>query len=190
MHRKLAMQAAKQNAKEIPQMTVALARAGAGLSVFFLALGFALSGLWPGTAAILAVGALWLLGHLRPTGQLGALRWTSSAAFAMLVIGAAVAMWMSVWAGWPLLGLVAALATWDLDQFARQMRIAGRVDDGPGLERRHIQRLLIVAAIGCLLAAVGLVLRLRLSFGLALLLAALAMLGLSLIVGYMRRMGD
>jgi hypothetical protein len=184
------MQATKQTAQEIPQMTVALSRVSAGLSVFLLALGFALSGLWAGTAAVLAVGALWLLGHLRAPGQPGVLRWTSSAAFAMQAIAAAVAVWMDVWAGWPLLGLVAALATWDLDHFARRMQAAGRVDDGPGLERRHIQRLLVVAAIGCLLAAVGLVLRLRLSFGWALLLAALAMLGLSLIVGYMRRMGD
>jgi hypothetical protein len=184
------MQATKQTAQEIPQMTVALSRVSAGLSVFFLALGFALSGLWAGTAAILAVGVLWLLGQLRPPGQPGALRWTSSAAFVMLVLGAAVAMLLSVGAAWPLLGLVAALVTWDLDQFARRMQAAGRVDDGPGLERRHVQRLLVVAAIGCLLAFAGLVLRLRLSFGWALLLAAVAMLGLSLIVGYMRRVGD
>jgi hypothetical protein len=184
------MQAAKQKAEEIPQMTVALSRAGAGLSVFFLALGFASSGLWAGTAAVLAVGALWLLGHLRGPGQPGVLRWTSSAAFAMQAIAAAVAVWMEVWAGWPLLGLVAALVTWDLDQFAWRMRAAGRVDDGPGLERLHIQRLSIVAGIGCLLAAAGLVVRVRLSFGLALFLAAVAMLGLSLVIGTTRRAGD
>jgi len=178
------MQAAKQKAEEIPQMTVALSRVGAGLSAFFLALGFASSGLWAGTAAVLAVGALWLLGHLR------ALPWMSSAAFAMQAIAAAVAMWMDVWAGWPLLGLVAALVTWDLDQFARRMQAAGRVDDGPGLERLHIQRLLIVAGIGFLLATVGLAVRVRLTFGLALFLAAVAMLGLSLVIGTMRRAGD
>jgi hypothetical protein len=178
------MQAARQKAEEIPQMTTALSWVSAGLSAFFLALGFASSGLWAGTAGVLAVGALWLLGHLR------ALRWTSSAAFAMQAIAAAVAVWMDVWAGWPLLGLVAALITWDLDQFAGRMRAAGRVDDGPGLERLHIQRLSIVAGIGCLLAAVGLVARVRLSFGLALFLAAAAMLGLSLVIGTMRRAGD
>jgi hypothetical protein len=184
------MQATKRNAQEIPRLTGALSRASAGLSVFFLALGFALRGLWAGTAAILAVGALWLLGQLRPPTRPGALPWTSSVAFVMLVIAAAVAMLLSVGAAWPLLGLVAALVTWDLDHFAQRMQAAKRVDDRPGLERGHIQRLLIVAAVGYLLAAVGLVLQLRLSFGLALLLAALAMLGFSLIIGYMRRMGD
>ena len=71
-------------------MTLALSRASAGLSVFTLALGFALSGLWVGMAAVLFIGALWLLGHLRalshlhPPGQPGALPWASSAALVML----------------------------------------------------------------------------------------------------------
>ena len=63
------MQAAKHKAQQTPQMTLALSRASAGLSVFVLALGFALSGLWVGMAAVLAVGALWLLGHLRAPGS-------------------------------------------------------------------------------------------------------------------------
>ena len=184
------MQAAKQKPQEGFQRTVALSRVGAGLSVFFLALGFASSGLWAGAAAVLAVGVLWLLGHLRAQDRPGAWPWIPPAAFALQASAAAVAVWMDVWVGWPLLGLVAALVAWDLDQFARRMQAAGRVDDGPGLERMHIQRLLIVAGIGCLLAAVGLAVRVRLSFGLALFLAAVAMLGLSLVIGTMRRAGD
>lgn len=178
------MQATAHKAQRIPQMTLALSRASAGLSVFVLALGFALSSLWVGVAAVLAGGALWLLGQLR------ALDWASSAALVMQAVAAAVAVLLAVSGGWPVLGLVAALVAWDLDQFAQRMRAAGRVDDAPGLERRHIRRLLVVAAIGAVLGAIGLGLRVRLSFGLALLLAALAMLGLSLVVGYIRRVGD
>ena len=70
------------------------------------------------------------------------------------------------------------------------MRAAGRFDDAPGLERRHIRRLLVVAAIGGVLGAIGLGLRVRLSFGLALLLATLAMLGLSITIGFLRRLRD
>ena len=184
------MQATKHKAQQTPQMTLALSRASAGLSVFVLALGFALSGLWVGMAAVLAVGALWLLGHLRaratPAPCPGPLLrpwscWRSAAAVAVL---------LAVGGGWPVLGLVAALVAWDLDQFAQRMRAAGRVDDAPGLERRHIRRLLVVAAIGSVLGAIGLGLRVRLSFGLALLLAALAMLGLSIIIGFLRRLRD
>ena len=190
------MQATKHKAQEVPQMTLALSRASAGLSVFTLALGLALSGLWVGMVAVLAVGALWLLDHLRapshqrPPGHPGAVPWASSAALVMLAAAAAVAVLVAVGGGWPALGLVAALVAWDLDQFAQRMRAAGRVDDAPGLERRHIRRLLVVAAIGGVLGAIALGLRVRLSFGLALLLAALAMLGLGIAIGFMRRLRD
>jgi len=184
------MQATKHKAQEIPQMTLALSRASAGLSVFTLALGFALSGLWVGVAAVLAVGALWLLGHLRSLGRKSALPWASSAALVMLAAAAAVAVLVAVGGGWPVLGLVAALVAWDLDQFAQQMRSAGRVDDAPGLERRHIRRLLVVAVMGGVLGAIALGLRVRLNFSLALLLAALAMSGLGIVIGAMRRVGD
>ena len=178
------MQATEQKTQQTPQMTLALSRASAGLSVFVLALAFALSGLWAGVAAVLAGGALWLLGHLR------ALRWTSSVALIVLAAAAAAEVLLAEGGGWSLLGLVAALVAWDLEQFAQRMRAAGRVDDATGLERRHIQRLLAVAAIGGLLGAIGLGLQVRLTFEWALVLAALVMLGLGPIVGYMRRVGD
>lgn len=182
------MQPMEPKAQQTPQMTLALSRASAGLSVFVLALGFALSGLWLGVAAILAGGALWLLGHLRPLSQPGSL--ASSVALVMLAAAAAAEVLLGVGGGWPVLGLVAALVAWDLDQFVQQMRAARRVDGAPELERRHIQRLLVVAATGSVLGAIGLGLRVRLSFELALVLAALVMVCLSLLIGYLRRVGD
>ena len=125
------MQATKHKPQEIPQMTVALSRASAGLSVFVLALGFALSGLWAGMAAVLTVGALWLLGHMRALRRKSALTRASSAALVMLAAAAAVAVLVAVGGGLPVLGLVAALVAWDLDQFAQRMRAAGRVDGAP-----------------------------------------------------------
>ena len=182
------MQATEQKAQHTPQMTLTLSRASAGLSVFVLALVFALSGLWVGVAAVLAGGALWLLGHLRPQSRPGAM--ASSAALVVLAGAAAAGVLRTVGGGWPVLGLAAAIVAWDLEQFARLMRAAGRVDGAPDLERRHIRRLLVVAAVGGVLGAVGLGLRVRLSFELALVLAALVMLGLSLFVGYLRRVRD
>ena len=188
------MQAAEQKAQQTPQMTLALSRASAGLSVFVLALTFALGDLWIGVAAVLAGGALWLLGHVRPLGpqrllgRPGAL--ASSAALIVLVAAAGAQVLLTVGGGWPVLGLAAALVAWDLDQFAQLMRAAGRVDGAAELERRHIRRLLVVAAIGTVLGAVVLGIRVRLSFELALVLAALAMLGLGLIIGYLRRVRD
>jgi len=178
-------------------MTLSLARASAGVSVLVQALVFALSGLWVGVAAVLAGGALWVLGPLLPLGPLRPLRarsrpgaLASSAALVVLATTAAVQVLLTVGGGWPVLGLVAALVAWDLDQFAQLMRAAGRVDGAAELERRHIQRLLVVAAVGGVLGAVGLGLRVRLSFELALVLAVLAMLGLGISVGYLRRARD
>lgn len=178
------MQAVESKTEQMPRMTLALYRVSVGLAVFSLALGYALSDLWAGVVAVLATGGLWLLGQLRT------LSWTSSVCLVVQTVAAAVAVLNGVWGGWPVIGLVAALVAWDLDEFAQRLRAAGRVDDVPGQERRHIQRVLIVAGIGGLLAIVGLVLQVRLSFGLAHLLAALAMLGLSLVIGIMRRAGD
>ena len=182
------MQAAEQKAQQTPQMTLALSRASAGLSVFVLALVFALNDLWLGVAAVLAGGALWLLGHVRPQSRPGAL--ASSASLVVLVTAAGVQVLLIVGGGWPVLGLATALVAWDLDQFAQMMRAAGRVDGAAELERRHVRRLLVVATIGGVLGGVVLGLRVRLSFELALVLAALAMLGLGLIIGYLRRVRD
>ncbi len=184
------MQAAESKAQQTLRMTLALYRASIGLSVFSLALGYALSDLWAGVVAVSAAGGLWLLGQLRPPGQPGALSWISSVCLVVQAVAAAAAVLIGVWGGWSVIGLVAALVAWDLDQFAQRMGAAERVDDAPGQERRHIQRVLIVAGIGGLLGIAGLVLQVRLSFGLALLLAVLAMLGLTLIIGIMRRAGD
>ena len=182
------MQATEQKAQQRPQMTLALSRASAGLSVLVLALAFALSAEWVGVTAVLAGGVLWLLGHLRPQSRPGA--FASSAALFVLVAAAAAEVLLAVGGGWPVLGLVAALVAWDLDQFVQLMRSAGRVDGAAELERRHIRRLLVVAVIGGVLGTIVLGLRVRLSFELALVLAVLAMLGLDLIIGYLRRVGD
>ena len=165
-------------------MIPTLSISSAGLSVLILALGFVLHDLWAGTAAVLAAGALWLLGQWR------ALPWASPAGLVAQAIAAAGAMLLGVGGGWLVLALVAALVAWDLDQFSQRMRAAGRVDDAPGQERRHIRRILIVAGLGGLLGLAALSLQVRLSFGLALLLAVAMMLCLSLVIGYMRRAGD
>jgi hypothetical protein len=77
-----------------------------------------------------------------------------------------------------LAGVVAALAAWDLDHFAQRLRGAGRVVGEAELVQAHMLRLLPIVLIGLLLGAVGLGLQIELRFGWALLLGALAVLGL------------
>jgi hypothetical protein len=85
--------------------------------------------------------------------------------------------------------VVIALIAWDLDRFNWRMRVAGSVEGADALERRHIQRLLIVSGIGLLLGVVALSVRIRLGFAVAFLLAFLAVAGLSRVVGFLQREG-
>jgi hypothetical protein len=145
-----------------------------------LAVGYALGGAWPGTLLILALGFLWLLDQWRGGGKV------ASVALVFFVGAAAVGLWLDLGDVWMLLGVVAALSAWDLDRFAQRQRNVGRVENVQQLERRHLRRLLIVDGLGLLLAAAG-GLKIKVSFGAALLLALLAVLGLSRAVGFLRR---
>jgi hypothetical protein len=85
-----------------------------------------------------------------------------------------------------LLGLVSALATWDLQAFGRSL---GRVRLGEGtrdLERRHLIRLLIVIALGLLAAGMALGIEVRLSFGLLMIMGLLVMLGMAQVLRLLR----
>jgi hypothetical protein len=64
------------------------------------------------------------------------------------------------------------------------------VERAPELERRHLQRLLLVALLGLLLGAIALRIEITLGFGAALLLALLAVLALSRAIRAMRCEGD
>jgi hypothetical protein len=88
-----------------------------------------------------------------------------------------------------LAGVVGALSAWDLNHFAQKMRKSGQVKGARALERRHLQRLLIVDGASLLLGAVALGARVEFSFGIALLLGVLATLGLTRAIGFLRRQG-
>jgi hypothetical protein len=103
---------------------------------------------------------------------------------------AAAGLLLGVGAGWMLLAVVAALSAWDLDAFVRRLKDAARVVDRDALERQHLLRLLMVDGLGLGLAAVALGVRVRLGFGLVILLGILAILGLSRVISLLRHESD
>jgi hypothetical protein len=155
-----------------------------GLATGALALGCGTGGLWAQTALVLATGGLWLLGQWRRW------RWTPSVALVLLVSAAADGILEGMPAGWMLCGTVAALAAWDLDHYALRRDGVARVDRARESEVGHLRRLSIVSGLGLLLAAAGLLVRVRLGFGVALLLGALVVLGLGQSVGFLKRESD
>jgi hypothetical protein len=164
--------------------TVWLLSVGIVLAAAVLATGYGLNSLWGGVGVALVVGGFWLVGQWRRWG------WVASVALVLWIGAAAVGLGMGVGGGWMLVGVVAALAAWDLDRFVWRMRAAGRVEDAGFLEQHHLQRLLTVSGAGLILGAVALSLRIRLGFAAAFLLAFLAVLGLSRVIGFLQREGD
>jgi len=150
-----------------------LVSAGIGLAALVLATGAASNAAWVLAAAPIALGALWLVGVVRGWDWMGAF------SFVSLMSLAALGMWLRIAPMLMLVGAVAALIAWDLDGLGRRMRSARRVEGGATLVRAHLQRLAAVAGLGLLLGGIALGIHIRLSFGWALVLGLLAILGLS-----------
>jgi hypothetical protein len=165
-------------------MTARLLPITLGLTAIALAMGYAVGGAWTFSPILLATGVLWWIGQKRHWNGLASVAWVG------FVVAAAMGLWVGLPAGWMLVGVVAALSAWDLDHFARRLRGVERVEMQPALEWLHLWRLVSVDSLGLLLAGVALVIRYKFSFGMALFLGLVAVLGLSQMVSYLRRESD
>lgn len=147
-----------------------------------LALAYGQAGATGYSTGFLLLAALWLLAHFRGW------YWFSSVALLVMIVAAAYGVWLGYPAVWMILGAVGALLGWDLSDFARRLGYASPMDDTRTLERRHLERVGIVAALGLGLALLSVVLRFeRLAFEVAVGLLLLAALGLTRLVIGLRR---
>ena len=92
--------------------------------------------------------------------------------------------------GWMLFGLVATLVAWDLDHFRQRLQQAGQIEGEVELRRAHLQRLLAVVVLGGLAGVVALTFQVRLNLGWIILLGVVAIVGLSRVIGRLRRESD
>jgi hypothetical protein len=128
------------------------------------------------------IGVLWILADWRK------IYWASSAAFLLIVLGAGYGVWSGYATLWMLLGALGGLLGWDLSDFARRLSYAAPTDDVRGLERRHLARVGLVAALGLGLAWLSRVIRInRLAFEVAVGLVLLAALGITRLVVRLRK---
>jgi hypothetical protein len=130
---------------------------------------------------ILALGAVWLLAEIRR------LRWFASIGFLVCLAVAGYGLWIDLPAGWMLAGAVSALIAWDLSDFLRRVQDAAPEDEVPGLARRHLIRLAILAAVGLVLSLFSMFVKWEFSFEWVVFLALLATLGVTYLVGRVRR---
>ncbi len=130
----------------------------------------------------LLLAALWLLAHFRRW------YWFASLALLVIIVAAAYGVWHGFATIWMLLGAVGGLIAWDLSDFARRLSYASPMDDTRGLERRHLERVGIVAGLGGGLGLLSLFVHFRLAFEVAVALVLLAALGLTrLVIGLRKR---
>lgn len=158
-----------------------LIAASIGLAALILAA--ALSAAWPLAALALALGAIWLGGAWRGW------RWAATLGLAGALGLGAVGALLRLPALALLTSACLALIAWDLDGFARRLAGASRAADADALTRAHVGRLLAVVAAAWALAAAAVSARVGLGFDWALLLGALAILGLWRVMRW-RRAGE
>jgi len=128
------------------------------------------------------LAAIWLFAHFRKW------YWFSSIALLITVIAAAYGVWRELPTVWMLLAAVGGLLGWDLSDFARRLSYAAPMDDTRDMQRRHLERVGIVAALGIGLALLSLYIRInRLAFEVAVGLLLLAALGLTRLVIGLRK---
>jgi hypothetical protein len=86
-----------------------------------------------------------------------------------------------------LVGVVMLLMAWDLSEFCERLRSLAPERVSPKLVRNHILRLCYVSSIGLGLGGLGMVIKVRLGFGITILLGLLVFVGLSGTVRFLRR---
>lgn len=130
---------------------------------------------------ILLIGLLWLIAEIRRLPKL------ASFGLPFCIIVAGFGLWLDLSLGWMLAGSLGALIAWDLSDFMRRAEHASPEDDVPALTRRHLLRLMIITAIGLVLSLIGMITRLEFSFEWTAFLALLAAIGITQLVGWMRK---
>lgn len=147
-----------------------------------LAYGYSQAGMTAPSRLFILLAIAWIFSHWRKQ------YWFSTFAFAIAILSAAYGVWNNFTTVWMLLGALGGLLGWDLSDFARHLSYAAPMDDIAGMERRHLERAGIVAALGFGFALLSLVIRInRLAFEVAVGLVLLAALGLTRLVMRLRK---
>jgi len=149
------------------------------LGTISLVIGYTQGGAPAYSLWFLLLAAAWLITHFRKW------YWFSSLALFLVISAAAFGVWREFSTVWMLLGALGGLLGWDLSDFARRLSYAAPMDDTRRMERLHMERVGIVAALGFGLALLSVFIHVqRLAFEVAVGLVLLAALGLTrLIIG-------
>lgn len=157
---------------------------GIVLGIGSLAWGYWHAGLPPFARWILFFGALWILAVWQRW------RWFATAGLFFSAVAAALGLWfLNFPPGWMFAGAIGALLAWDLTHFRYRQHFVASEEERHAMERRHLVRLSAVALLGFLLASLAMVVKLQFNFQWALLLALVAIWGITQLVTWFRKRG-
>lgn len=152
------------------------------VGIVSLAYGYSQEGLTHYALWIVLMGIVWVLAHWRR------IYWVSSVAMLLMIFAAGFGVWQGFTLIWMVIGALGGLLGWDLSDFARRLRYAAPTDDITRMERLHLARVGVVAALGFGLAYLSTVIQVRrLAFEVAVGLTLLAALGLARLVMRLRK---
>jgi len=156
------------------------------LSILFATVSLGIGYVQAGSAGyllwFLLLAVAWLITHFRKW------YWFSSLALLVTILAAGYGVWRGFSTVWMLLGALGGLLGWDLSDFARRLSYASPMNDTRSMERLHLERVGIVAALGFGLAILSVVVHIqRLAFEVAVGLVLLAALGLTRLVIGLRK---
>ena len=116
------------------------------------------------------------------------LRWAPPIVLTLISFGAAIGLWLEMWPGWSIIGLLGVIAVIDLWQFNIRIQSAKSiVGDLNSLEMNHLKWLSLILAIGGILFLISMSVQIRIGFSIAILLGILSILGISIGLSIYRR---
>ena len=151
-------------------------------AVIFGTAGAILGGVWWLSFVFIALGAGWVYSNYqRQFKEMVDL--LENVAFVLILATLAYAGYAGAPPALLLLGGIATLAAWDLDGFYRQLSEATLVMGEESIVKAHMQQLALVAGLSLFVGMAALLVQVNLAFGMAVLLAFLAIWGAGLILG-------
>ena len=162
-------------------MTVVALVSSIVISIGSLAWGYVEMGFDNFARWILIFGLVWLFTQWQDW------EWFSSLGLFFIIMASAFGLWFGFTLGWMFSGAVFALFAWDMTDFRRRIHSMAADDDTRGMERRHIARISLLSLSGLLLASIAMLLRVEFTFEWGVLLVIVILLGLSQLVGWLRK---
>jgi hypothetical protein len=130
--------------------------------------------------SILIFGAVWLFTQWRGW------KWFSSLALFFAIFISVIGLWFGFSMEWFYSGVIFALFAWDMSDFRNRIRTIFVDDNLRRMERRHLARISLLSLTGLSLVSIVMLVSRQFTFEWGVLLAVVALLGLSQLIVWVK----